>query len=145
MDIRFKRAFDGCVSSMVKRLNDGSRCRGMGLVGLDGAAQAGQIRRELWELPDLHRSVPIARAAPRDLPCDCGRPCCVKHTPNEEWRAAIAWLTNASAAYASSFSHYQVRLAIVERIFGLKCNLANITRKCDAHVDTVSKYNAVIR
>lgn len=156
-EIEFESAFDAvrfalCYSSqqygetmMAKRLRGESVGTGMGLVGFDGAGQAGLIRRELWALPELHLSVLVARAAARDLPCSCGSTCCSGRTPNLEWQAAIGWLTDASAAYASSFSHYRVRRAIIERIFGVKCNLVDIARACDAHVDTVSKHNAAVR
>jgi hypothetical protein len=156
-DIQFKSAFDAvrfamCYSSqqygetlMAKRLRGESTGQGMGLIGLDGAGQSGIIRREMWELPDLHLSVLVARAAPHDVPCDCGRSCCRGHRANLEWQAAIAWLTNASAAYVSGFSHYQVRRAIVERIFGRKEDLNAIAERCDAHRNTVSNQNAAVR
>src|ERR1700754_5219912 len=124
MDIKFKSAFDAvrfalCYSYqqygetlMAKCLRSEPSKQGMGLVGLDGAGQAGQIRRELEELPDLYHAVLIARAALPDMPCDCGRSCCSKHKTNEEWCSAIAWLTDASDAHVSGFSNYQVRRAI---------------------------------
>ncbi|CAN0620511.1 DNA-binding protein [Burkholderia multivorans] len=156
-DVEFKSAFDAvrfalCHSSqqygetmLAKRLRGVSVGTGMGLVGLDGAGQAGQIRRELWELPELHLSVIVARAAPRDLPCSCGAACCSGRTPNIEWQAAIGWLTQASAAYCSGFSHFRVRRAIIERLFGVKCDLVDIAEACDAHVNTVSRQNAAVR
>ncbi|KAG0184207.1 hypothetical protein DFQ28_011605 [Apophysomyces sp. BC1034] len=156
-EIEFKSAFDAvrfalCYSSqqygetpMAKRLSGESVGTGMGLVGLDGAGQAGLIRRELWELPELHLSVVVARAAPRDLPCSCGSTCCSGRSPNIEWQAAIGWLTQASAAYCSGFSHYRVRRAIIERMFGVKCDFVDIAHECDAHVNTVSKQNAAVR
>ncbi|KVP77517.1 DNA-binding protein [Burkholderia ubonensis] len=155
--VEFKSAFDAvrfalCYSSqqygetmLAKRLRGESIGTGMGLVGLDGAGQAGQIRRHLWDLPDLHLSVIVARAAPRDLPCSCGAACCSGRTPNLEWKAAIGWLTQASAAYCSGFSHFRVRRAIIERLFGVKCDLVEIAQDCDAHVNTVSKQNAAVR
>ncbi|HIH2617891.1 TPA: DNA-binding protein [Burkholderia cenocepacia] len=155
--VEFKSAFDAvrfalCYSSqqygetmMAKRLRGESIGTGMGLVGLDGAGQAGEIRRHLWELPDLHLSVIVARAAPHDLPCSCGAACCSGRTPNLEWQAAIGWLIRASAAYCSGFSHYRVRRAIIERLFGVKCDLVDIAHDCEAHVNTVSKHNSAVR
>lgn len=156
-DIEFNSAFDAVrfalaystqqfgETMMAKRLRGESAGSGMGLVGLDGAGQAGQIRRMLWDLPELHLSVIVARAAPRDLPCTCGSMCCSGRMPNLEWQAAIGWLTNASAAYCSGFSHYRVRRAIIERFFGVKCDLVDIASDCDAHVNTVSKQNASVQ
>ncbi|SMG00346.1 DNA-binding protein [Burkholderia singularis] len=156
-EIEFKSAFDAVrfalaystqqygETMMAKRLRSESAGSGMGLVGLDGAGQAGMIRARVWELPELHIAVIVARAAPRELPCSCGRTCCSGSRPNPEWRAAIGWLTDASAAYCSGFSHYQVRRAIIERVFGVKCSLTDVAQDCGAHVNTVSKQNAAVR
>nr|WP_257834948.1 hypothetical protein [Burkholderia glumae] len=64
---------------------------------------------------------------------------------NIEWQAAISWLTDASAAYCSGFSHYRVRRAIVEKAFGVKWDLTTIAEECNAHRNTVSKQNAAVR
>ncbi|CAH0447282.1 hypothetical protein LMG10661_03348 [Ralstonia syzygii subsp. syzygii] len=155
--IEFKSAFDAarfalCYSTqqygeslMAKRLRGDVGGSGMGLVGLDGAGQAGMIRRVLWELPELHLAAVVARAAPRELDCGCGRTCCAKSRPNDEWAAAIEWLTGASTAYCSGFSQYRVRRAIIERCFGVKRNLEEIADDCGAHRNTVSKHNAAVR
>ncbi len=158
MDIKFKSAFDAvrfalCYSHqqyghtlMAKLLPSAPSGKGMGLVGLDGAGQAGQIRRELAELPDLYHAVLVARAALPDMPCDCGRPCCSKHKTNEEWCSAIGRLTEASAAHASGFSHYRVRRTIIEKLFNKKGkNLTEISKRCDAHVNTVINHQAAVR
>ncbi len=158
MEIKFKSAFDIVrfalsysyqqygETLMAKRLRGEPAKEGMGLVGLDGAGQAGQIKRELWELSDLHLAVLIARAAPPDIPCDCGRSCCAKRKVNEEWRTAIIWLTEASSAYVSGFSHYQVRRAIIEKLFNKKCkNLTEIAKRSGAHINTVSNHHCAIR
>ncbi|RQZ58132.1 DNA-binding protein [Burkholderia cepacia] len=156
-EIEFKSAFDAVrfalafstqqygETMMAKRLRGESSGTGMGLVGVDGAGQAGQIRALAWELPELHLSVIVARAAPRDLPCSCGSPCCSGRVPNLEWQAAIGWLTDASKAYCSGFSHYRVRRAIIENVFGAKRSLTDVAEDCDAHVNTVSKQNASVR
>jgi len=156
-DIEFKSAFDAvrfalCYSTqqygeslMAKRLRGEIGGSGMGLIGFDGAGQAGMIRRVLWELPELHLAVVVARAAPRELSCGCGSPCCAKRRPNGEWSAAIEWLTGASTAYCSGFSHYRVRRAIIERCFGVKRNLDEIACDCGAHRNTVSKHNAMVQ
>ncbi|KGB98939.1 hypothetical protein [Burkholderia cepacia] len=156
-EIEFKSAFDAVrfalaystqqygETMMAKRLRGESSGTGMGLVGVDGAGQAGEIRRMMWELPELHLSVIVARAAPRDMPCSCGSACCSGRVPNLEWQAAIGWLTDASSAYCSGFSHYRVRRAIIEGVFGVKRSLADVAEDCDAHVNTVSKQNAAVR
>lgn len=115
---------------------------GKGLVGVDGAAQAGMIRAELGSLPELHRNVLTARAAPRELPCECRRPCCNGKRPNPEWAEAIVWLTDrAMQQLSGSFSHYRVRRSILEKIFGVKVDLVQIAEDCGAHRNTVGEQN----
>lgn len=154
---RFRDAFDAvrfalCYSSqqygstpLAKRVDETPIGRGMGLVGMDGAAQAGLIRRHMEALPELHLAVLVARAAPRSLPCTCGAPCCLGTTPNAEWRAAVEWLTDASAAYTSTLSHRQARRAIVEKMFGAGGSLADIAARCDLPAHTISRSTASIR
>ncbi|WP_070106538.1 DNA-binding protein [Burkholderia plantarii] len=156
-EIVFKSAFDAvrfalCYSSqqygetiLAKHVDASKKGSGMGLVGLDGAAQVGMIRREIESLSELHLAVIVARAAPRQLPCDCGRPCCSHWRPNGEWQAAVAWLTDASMAHCSGCSHYRVRRAIIEKTFGAKVNLVDIAHTCGVHINTVSKHNTTIR
>ncbi|KWD49683.1 DNA-binding protein [Burkholderia ubonensis] len=156
-EIEFKSAFDAVrfalaystqqygETMMAKRLRGESSGAGMGLVGLDGAGQAGMIRAKVWELPELHLAVIVARAAPRELPCSCGKACCSGSQPNPEWQTAISWLTDASAAYCSGFSLYRVRRAIIEGVFGVKRSMADVAEDCGAHVNTVSKQNAAVR
>lgn len=59
------------------------------LSGLNGAAQAGIIRRRIATLPHLQQSLLVARYAPALVPCGCGQPCCAKWRPNFEWQGAI--------------------------------------------------------
>ncbi|MCG5072262.1 DNA-binding protein [Paraburkholderia tagetis] len=156
-EIEFKSAFDAVrfalsyssqqygESPMAKRMRGEAAEPGMGLIGLTGAGQAGLIRREMWELPDLHLSVLVARAAPHDIPCSCGAACCSGRVPNVEWVTSVSWLTAASAAHCSGFSHYRVRRAIIERIFGVKCSLVDIAKEYEAHANTVSNHNTAVR
>lgn len=119
---------------------------GKGLVGVDGAAQAGMVRLELSMLPELHQAVLTARCAPRDVVCDCGRPCCAARRPNPEWEAAIVWLTErAMLQLSGSFSHYRVRRSILEKIFGVRVDLQQIAEDCGAHRNTISAQNAKLK
>ncbi|WP_175992627.1 DNA-binding protein [Burkholderia vietnamiensis] len=156
-NIEFKSAFDAvrfalCYSSqqygetiMAKRMRGEIGGDGMGLIGLVGAGQAGMIRRELETLPELHLSVIVARAAPHVLPCSCGSSCCSGSMPNLEWQAAIGWLAEAAAAYCSGFSHYRLRRAIVEKVFGVQKNLEEIAEDCDVHKNTACAQNVAIK
>ena len=156
-DITFDSAFDAVrfalsytahqygEALLCKRFGGPALGNGRGLVGLDGAGQAGMIRRALWDLPDLYLAVLIARTAPRGIPCYCGAACCSKHRPNPEWQAVILWLTEQSVAHVDGLSKYQVRRAVIERIFGVSADLKTIAQRCDVHRNTVSQHYAALR
>lgn len=156
-EVGFKSAFDAVrfalsyssqqygETLMAKRLRGEGTGTGMGLIGTDGAGQAGLIRRELWDLPELQLAVIIASAAPHDTPCSCGRACCSGHTPNQEWLAAIGWLTQASSAQVSGFSHYQVRRLTIEKLYGARASIEDIADKCGAHRNTVGAHHSAVR
>lgn len=52
---------------------------GKGLVGLDGAAQAGFILAEVKGMGKLAEAILTARLAPRSMPCHCRSSCCASH------------------------------------------------------------------
>lgn len=79
---------------MMNRMADGPKRSGKGLVGLDGAGQAGFIRAEVSALGKLAEAVIVARIAPRSIECPCGSSCCSGHKPNVEWSNAIAYLSD---------------------------------------------------
>ncbi len=71
---------------------------GRGLGGLDGAAQAGMVRREVRELGRMREAILLARFAPRWMSCSCRAPCCSGRKPNPEWIDAIAHLAEYTRA-----------------------------------------------
>lgn len=65
---------------------------GKGLGGLNGAAQAGMIRREVSSAGKLIESLITAKYAPMWLPCNCGHACCSGKIENREWSEAIPYI-----------------------------------------------------
>ena len=65
---------------------------GKGLGGLNGAAQAGMIRREVSSAGKLIESLITAKYAPMWLPCNCGHACCSGKIENREWAEAIPYI-----------------------------------------------------
>ncbi|WP_233863017.1 DNA-binding protein [Paraburkholderia adhaesiva] len=154
---RFRSAFDAvrfalCYSSqqygttpLAKHVDETPIGRGMGLVDMDGAAQAGIICWHIEALPEIHLAVLVVSAAPRTLPCKCGAPCCLGTTPSAKWRAAVEWLTDAAVTYSHTLSHRQARRAIIKKLFGARGSLADIAELCDVPAHTVSRNAASIR
>ena len=75
---------------LMNRLATKSSGEGKGLVGQDGAGQAGMIHSRLERLPHMHRMVLAARFIPRNFRCSCGRACCSGLERNLAWEAAAS-------------------------------------------------------
>lgn len=118
---------------------------GKGLVGLDGAAQAGFIRSEVQAMGKLAEAILIARLAPRTQPCSCKSPCCSGHKPNREWTEAISYLADyvRTTALAGCTAHGMLRREYVIRHFSRKderVSIDKLAEKHDAGRNTVSAH-----
>ncbi|MDY0036707.1 MAG: hypothetical protein RBS05_12430 [Zoogloea oleivorans] len=100
---------------------------GCGLVGLDGAAQAGMIRATVDRLDPHKRAAIIARFA----------------DPHSTlWADAIYRL--ASWAVPAGVSHRRVRQALTAKHFGVKVHFCEVAEQCEVNRKIVSKtYNAM--
>ena len=127
---------------MMNRMADGPKRSGKGLVGLDGAGQAGMIRREVADLGQLREAIITAYYAPRSLPCACRRPCCSGQTVNAEWSDAIGCITQAAVGQLSGMtSNYRLRRGIVMRAFGEKVSISELANVCGVNRDTAAAHN----
>lgn len=131
--------------SLMARLASPSSGAGKGLVGLDGAGQAGMIRAQLESCGRQVEAVMVARIAPRRTPCSCRAPCCSGHTPNKDWTNAVAWLVDdvRNTALAGTTADRRVRKECVVRFFeskGKKKTLEQIADDCGINRKTASAY-----
>jgi hypothetical protein len=130
---------------MMNRMADGPKPQGKGLVGIDGAAQAGMIRGEVAQLGRMREAIVTACYAPKTIPCSCRRPCCSGMRPNSEFEEAISRITEQAITLLSGhLSNYRLRRAIVLRNFGVKPRITEIAGDCGVHRDTVSEQNVLI-
>ena len=134
---------------MMNRLASPAVGSGKGLVGLDGAAQAGMIRAEVQTLGKLAEAIIIARIAPRSVPCHCRSACCAGHRPNKEWTDAISVLADyvRTTALAGCTSNGMLRREYVVRYFTRKddrISLEALAEKHDIHRDTASAHAAKV-
>lgn len=91
---------------------------GRGLGGLDGAAEAGNVKRIVREFGAVTEALAIARFAPPRVPCSCHRPCCSGWTPNNEWRQAVRLLSQEVMKECFNFAGDVVyRFEIVSQYF----------------------------
>ncbi|MGO4304209.1 DNA-binding protein [Cupriavidus sp. RAF12] len=134
---------------MARAMRGGNVGTGKGLVGVDGAGQAGMVRCELKDFSDLHLALLVAQFAPSELPCDCTRACCSGNRPNVEWADAISYLTDHTThLFAGALSHYRLRRTLIERHFGAhrdthgkKLTLERLAEQCEIHRQTVSTHH----
>ncbi len=132
--------------SPVDRMASPAANTGKGLIGHDGAAQAGMIRRELEQLSDIERAALVARFAPRSRPCVCGRACCSGYEPNPEYQAAISLLTqSAMSVLAGRIVHYQLRRGLVEKAAGMKVEIKALALKCEVSEKTAEAHWQIIK
>lgn len=85
-----------------------------GLVALDGAAQAGIIRARMAQLPILQQACITARFCTRYEECPC---CHHKDKMTEEYREAIATLTDWATNSLTGISLRNMRAAIIRSFF----------------------------
>lgn len=111
--------------AMVK-MADRTPRTGRGLAGVDGAAQAGFILRELQALTPLHQRILEARFLPQTTPC----PCCRSSVWDQDWFAAVRAVSDgvmASGVLSGHIVHRAVRDGIVARYFAAKANRCRVT------------------
>lgn len=120
---------------MMNRLASPAVGSGKGLVGLDGAAQAGIIRAEVQAMGKLAEAILIARIAPRSMPCHCRQSCCSGKKPNKEWVDAISYLADyvRTTALAGCTANSMLRLEYVVRYFSRKDERVSIEVLAERH------------
>lgn len=113
------------------RLMRGSIGSGKGLVGLDGAAQAGIIRAEVDKLKSFERSAVIARFALAD---------------RERLEAMLMLVPPAAASLGTGVHNRRMVDALVQRFYGKKINLKDLAEIHGMHANTLtSRWQCVRR
>jgi len=100
-------------SPLAKMQQRGRLGSGKGLIGMDGAWQAGMVLAQIDRLGPTDRADIIARFAPRFEPC----PCCGGERPIAIWREAIEHL--AACCIPSGVSNFRCRRDLVAKYFGV--------------------------
>ena len=130
---------------MMNRLASPAVGTGKGLVGLDGAAQAGFVRAEVQGLGPLAEAILIARIAPRHMPCHCRSSCCGGKKANREWSNAIGYLADyvRTTALAGCTANGIMRREYVVRYFSRKeerTSLEDLSERHDVDRHTASAH-----
>jgi hypothetical protein len=112
---------------------------GKGLIGLDGAGQAGFISREARSLPKAQFYALLARFTDRFNPCTkCGT-----EQPTDEWMGACKWLAEEYRIELAPEAHIKLMTLLVQRHFSPhKRSLADIATFFGDGLSKVKHINA---
>ena len=93
---------------------------GRGLVGVDGAGQAGMVLREVLDLPPDQRAIIIGRFS---KPIEC--PCCGGDAPSADYNEALAHLaTILSGPLAGTTCDFRIRRELARKYMNGKVSMA---------------------
>lgn len=137
------------MSPMAKLMQQGAYGSGRGLVGLDGAGQAGMVMAEIEKLARRNYYMALsllARCSQERIRCSCGQACCSRWKPNPIWREAVNQLGDFVLSHlAGSISNRVLRIAAIEKFFGRKVSIEQIAEDCGVHRNTAGQQINAIR
>ena len=122
---------------------------GKGLMGVDGAAQAGMILSNLKTIGALYEACLIARVAKKRVVCSCGSMCCSKSRPNFLWMDAINTVAMEAKQYLEKTreegkrgvaDNPALRRAIVAKHFGEPVKIKELAKACEVSDVTVANH-----
>ncbi len=124
--------------SLLAKLRRGHAGSCKGLVGMDGAGQAGMVLAQIDRLGPTERAALIARFSPRAEPC----PCCGGEKPIALWREAVEHL--ASVCIPSGVSNIRYRRELVAKHFGLNVRIVDLADRYSMNRNTVGEHWRVL-
>lgn len=124
--------------SVLGRLQGRGCGSGKGLVGMDGAGQAGMVLAELGRLEAIERAALVARFAQRCEPC----PCCGSARPTRLWSEAVAVL--ASWCVPAVVTNLRVRRELIGKFFGQRVEFTDLAQRHGMNRKTVAEHHALI-
>lgn len=124
--------------SLLWKLQNRGLGSGKGLVGLDGAGQAGMVLAEINRLEPIEIAALVARYAPRCEPC----PCCGADKTTAAWREAVEAL--AAWCEPMAVSNLRVRRELVAKHFGVRVDFVALAARHGVNRKTVAEHYALI-
>lgn len=134
------------LSPMAKILQQGAYGSGRGLVGLDGAGQAGMVLAEIATLDYWQIVALVARKAIKSESCNCGSPCCRGWRMTELFREAISQLADQVAREARDvLPVHAFRAAVLRKHFGEKVHVLDEAEKLGIDEHPANRHATTIR
>lgn len=121
-------------SPLAKMQQRGRLGSGKGLIGMDGAGQAGMVLAQIDRLSQTERAAIVARFSPRSAPC----PCCGGEKPVSIWQEAIEHL--ASCCILPGVSKFRCRRDLVARYFGVMVRFDELAERYEMSRNTVGAH-----
>jgi hypothetical protein len=142
--IRFAVTREGSAARPLQsRMTDASN-GARDLAALDGAAQARMIMNILGALGPLAVATLVADVAPRTTKCTCPRLCCSGDMANSKWREVVDAIAQAATSITTTYIGYELRSALVVKLYGGKTSLVEIADAMHLDRNTVGKYHGQI-
>lgn len=131
--------------STLGRLMGGIIGTGKGLVGMDGAGQAGMILREVEALGPMTSHFLAARFSPHSIPCACRAPCCAGQRHALAWDHAVDFISEQALVRLAGYTmNFRLRRGLVCRFFGEHVNMSELAKYASMDRDAATRHNAVL-
>ena len=136
-----------CERPAASRMSDKRLGTPGALSGLDGAAQAGMIRKSLSRLPYVQQSLLVARYAPSSIKCECKHECCRGWTPNPQWQASVRLVADCvtKEALDGCTVDRQLLLGILAKLYGKKISVILVAEEQGVSSGTASNHTAKVK
>jgi hypothetical protein len=134
------------MSPMAKLLQGPSRGSGRGLVGLDGAGQAGMVFAELQRIDYWQLAVLVTGKLARSERCDCRRTCCRGWKLNPIFEEAVNQLADYVALTLTPVPPVkEFRVAVIMKYFGEKTDPLETARHLAIKKSAAERHITAIR
>lgn len=127
--------------SITQLMKSGRAGRGLGLGGLDGAAQAAMIQSQLDWLPEHRKHILIAKFTLATVDCACRSECCRGWRENPDWSSALNRVTRHAfdMGLAGPVSVPRVFRSLVARHFGVRESFIELAAAAGLNRHTVGE------
>lgn len=134
------------MSPMAKILQRGAYGSGRGLVGLDGAGQAGMVFAEIDRLDYWQMLALIAGKIVRSEHCDCTSPCCRGWKMTELFRESVSQLADHVAQVLEVVPPVkEFRVAVIMKYYGEKVHPKDVAERLGIPADAAERHTTAIR
>lgn len=140
--------------STVSKIAEPSKGSENGLIGVEGAAQAGMILSMVKASTEkMQEACLVARCAAHKLSCSCGAACCSKYKFNWAWYESINFLSieikrmldeERKPGTRGMQDDPALRRALIAKYFGERIRIKELAEACEITDNTVATHSGKI-